>query len=152
MKIAAITDDGKTISAHFGRAEKCAVIEVEDGKIISQELRDKPGHAGEDHDHEHEHEHEHENEHEHEHMHLHVQQDSHHTGGSHHHGQHRFHEKLAVMEDCQVVLCRGMGNPAYEKLVQAGLEPILTDIVDIETAVQAYIDGTIIDNPRRRHK
>jgi predicted Fe-Mo cluster-binding NifX family protein len=36
--------------------------------------------------------------------------------GRHHHGQHRFHEKLVVMEDCQVVLCRGMGNPAYEKL------------------------------------
>jgi len=132
MKIAVITDDGKTISAHFGRAEKCAVIEVEDGKVVGQELRDKPGHAGGGHDHDHDH-------------------DDHH-GGSHHHGQHLFHEKLAVMEDCQVVLCRGMGNPAYEKLVQAGLQPILTDIVDMETAVQAYIAGTIIDNPRRRHK
>lgn len=134
MKVAVITDDGKTISAHFGRAQKCAVIEVEDGKVIGQELRDKPGHAG-GHNHEHDHGHAH----------------SHHHG-SHHHGQHRFHEKLAVMEDCQVVLCRGMGNPAYEKLVQAGLKPILTDIVDMETAVQAYLDGTIIDNPRRRHK
>ena len=138
MKIAAITDDGKIISAHFGRAEKCAVIEVEDGKVIGQELRDKPGHAGGGHDHDHEHDHNHDNHHNH--------------GGSHHHGQHRFHEKLAVMEDCQVVLCRGMGNPAYEKLVEAGLTPILTDIVDIETAVQAYIAGTITDNPRRRHK
>ena len=132
MKIAAITDDGKIISAHFGRAEKCAVIEVEDGKVIGQELRDKPGHAGGGHDHNHD--------------------DHHNHGGSHHHGQHRFHEKLAVMEDCQVVLCRGMGNPAYDKLVEAGLKPILTDIVDIETAVQAYIAGTITDNPRRRHK
>lgn len=129
MKIAAITDDGKTISAHFGHAEKCAVIEVEDGHVIGQELRDKPGRAGGDHDHDHDH-----------------------HGGSHHHGQHRFHEKLAVMEDCQVVLCRGMGNPAYDKLVQAGLKPILTDIVDIETAVQAYIVGTITDDPCRRHK
>ncbi|MCB9418728.1 MAG: dinitrogenase iron-molybdenum cofactor biosynthesis protein [Ardenticatenaceae bacterium] len=133
MKIAVITDDGKTISAHFGRAEKCAVIEVEDGNVVGRELRDKPGHAGGEHDHDHDHEHDHQ-------------------GGSHHHGQHRFHEKLAVMDDCQVVLCRGMGNPAYEKLVQAGLQPILTDIVDIETAVQAYLAGTIIDNPRRRHQ
>jgi hypothetical protein len=37
-------------------------------------------------------------------------------------------------------------------LVQAGLQPILTDIADMETAVQAYLVGTIIDNPRRRHK
>jgi hypothetical protein len=28
----------------------------------------------------------------------------------------------------------------------------LTDIGDMETAVQAYLDGAIIDNPRRRHK
>ena len=45
----------------------------------------------------------------------------------------------------------GWANPAYENLKQAGLKPITTDIKDIETAVQAYIDGTIIDNPRRRH-
>jgi predicted Fe-Mo cluster-binding NifX family protein len=128
MKIAVITDDGQTISAHFGRAGKCAVVEVEDDRVIGQELRDMPEHGGHDHDHDHDH------------------------GGSHHHGQHRFHEKLAVMEDCQVVLCRGMGNPAYEKLVQAGLQPILTDIVNVETAVQAYLAGTIIDNPRRRHQ
>ena len=146
MKIAAITDDGKTISAHFGRAEKCAVIEVKDGKIVGQELRDKPGHAGGEHDHDHEHDLEHDD------LQVHVHSPNHHHGGSQHHGQHRFHEKLAVMDDCQVVLCRGMGNPAYEKLVEAGLTPILTDIVDIETAVQAYIAGTITDNPRRRHK
>jgi hypothetical protein len=28
----------------------------------------------------------------------------------------------------------------------------LTDIVNVETAVQAYLAGTIIDNPRRRHQ
>jgi predicted Fe-Mo cluster-binding NifX family protein len=122
------------------------VIEVEDGKVVGQELRDKPGHAGGDHDHDHNHDHDQD------HLHVHVHNHDHHHGGSQHHGKHRFHEKLAVMEDCQVVLCRGMGNPAYEKLVQAGLEPILTDIVDIETAVQAYIDGNITHNPRRLHK
>jgi predicted Fe-Mo cluster-binding NifX family protein len=133
MKIAVITDDGQTISAHFGRAGKCAVIEVEEGQVLGQELRNMPEHGGGGHDHNHD-------DHDHDH------------GESHHHGQHRFHEKLAVMEDCQVVLCRGMGNPAYEKLVQAGLQPILTDIVDMEMAVQAYLAGTIIDNPRRRHQ
>lgn len=127
MKIAVMTDDGKTISVHFGRAGKCAVVEVEDGRIVGRELRDMPAHAAGDHDHDHNHH------------------------GGHHRGQHHFHEKLTVMEDCQVVLCRGMGNPAYDKLVAAGLKPILTDSVDVETAVQAYIDGTIIDNPRRRH-
>ena len=122
MKIAVVTDDGMKISAHFGRAQKCAVYEVVDGRIVARELRDKPGHS---HDHGHDHQHEH--------------------GGG------RFQQMFAVMSDCQVVLARGMGEPAYEKLMLAGVRPILTDIVDVETAVQAVLDGTIVDNPRRLH-
>ena len=45
MKIAAITDDGKTISQHFGRAPYYVVVTVEEGKIANFELRDKLGHA-----------------------------------------------------------------------------------------------------------
>jgi predicted Fe-Mo cluster-binding NifX family protein len=33
MKIAAITDDGRTISQHFGRASHYMVVTIEDGKI-----------------------------------------------------------------------------------------------------------------------
>ena len=44
VKIAAITDDGKTISQHFGRARHYLVFTVEDGRILQQELRDKAGH------------------------------------------------------------------------------------------------------------
>ena len=136
MKIAIVTDDGEKISAHFGSAQKCAVYEVVDGQIVGRELRDKPGHAhGHDHDHDH-------NAHHHNHQH----------GHDHQHGGHgRFQEKLAVMHDCQIVLARGMGHRAYENLQRAGLQPITTDIVDVETAVQAIINDTIVDNPRRRH-
>jgi hypothetical protein len=45
MKVACITDDGKTISAHFGRARHYAVLTVEDGRIVARELRDKLGHG-----------------------------------------------------------------------------------------------------------
>ena len=41
MKIAAITDDGKTISLHFGRAQQYLVATVENGQIVNRELRDK---------------------------------------------------------------------------------------------------------------
>ena len=44
MKIAAVTDDGKTISQHFGRASKYMVVTVENGEEIGRELRDKLGH------------------------------------------------------------------------------------------------------------
>ena len=45
MKVAAITDDGKTISQHFGRAPYYLVVTLDNGKIVARELRDKLGHA-----------------------------------------------------------------------------------------------------------
>ena len=45
MKIAAVSDDGVTISRHFGRAPMYVVVTVEDGTILSRENRDKMGHA-----------------------------------------------------------------------------------------------------------
>ena len=45
MKIAAITDDGKTISQHFGRAPYYMVISIEEGSVVGMELRDKMGHT-----------------------------------------------------------------------------------------------------------
>jgi predicted Fe-Mo cluster-binding NifX family protein len=44
MKIAAITEDGTTISQHFGRAPLYVVVTVEDGKIVNKETRNKAGH------------------------------------------------------------------------------------------------------------
>jgi len=159
MKIAVITDDNETISAHFGRARYCAVFELVDGALVSRELRDKPGHA----DHGHEHDHDHHHEHEHGHAHDRAQGDNHvqfhddspeHLARGHGHGHghdHHFQEKLAVMADCQVLLARGMGQPAYERLQAAGIEPLLVDEREIETAVQAYLAQTLTHNPRRLH-
>ena len=45
MKIAAVSEDGVTISQHFGRAPFYVVVTVEDGKIVSREKRDKMGRA-----------------------------------------------------------------------------------------------------------
>jgi len=140
MKIAAVTDDGKKISAHFGRATKYAVYTVEDGQIVARELRDKLGHrdfAGEEHhahDHEHSHDHNHEN--------------------GHGHGKHSAdkHQRMfAAILDCDVLLARGMGQGAYAGLDQAAITPILTDIADVETAVLAVIDGKIINHTERLH-
>jgi predicted Fe-Mo cluster-binding NifX family protein len=130
MKIVAVTDDGKTISAHFGRANKVAVYTIEDGQITNRELRDKVGH--DDHDHEHGHDHHH-----------------HDHGGGHGHG--RFREMLPVLSDCQILLARGMGRNAHQNLANAGIQAITTDITNIEEAVQAVINKTIADNPQRRH-
>jgi predicted Fe-Mo cluster-binding NifX family protein len=44
VKIAAVTDDGETISQHFGRARYYKVYVVDDGTITGREMRDKAGH------------------------------------------------------------------------------------------------------------
>jgi predicted Fe-Mo cluster-binding NifX family protein len=41
MKIAFITDDGKTISQHFGRASYYLVLIIEDEKETERQLREK---------------------------------------------------------------------------------------------------------------
>lgn len=131
MKIAAITEDGVTISRHFGRAPYYAVLTVEEGEIVKRELRDKLGHrqfAGQG---------THEDE-----------------GGRHGYGpgtQDR-HSRMAVaIADCDVLLCRGMGWGAYEAMKGYGIRPIVTDIAEIETAVQAYLGGEIEDLTERLH-
>lgn len=131
MKIAAITEDGITISQHFGRAPYYAVLTVENGEIVKREMRDKLGHA-------------------------HFVGEEEHTDASGRHGfgpgaEDRHARMAAAIADCQVLLCRGMGWGAHESMKQAGITPIVTDIAEIDVAVQAYLDGTIIDHREFLH-
>ena len=140
MKIAAVTDDGQTISAHFGRATKYAVYTVEDGQIVTQALRDKLGHRDFASEEQHEHSHDHDHDHNHE--------------NGHGHGKHsaeKHQQMFAAITDCDVLLARGMGQGAYKGLEQANIRPVLTDIADVETAVIAVIDGKIINHTERLH-
>jgi predicted Fe-Mo cluster-binding NifX family protein len=131
MKIAAITDDGTTISQHFGRAPYYTVLTIEDDQIVSREMRDKLGHR----------------------------QFVHEEGHLDDQGRHGFgpgsqdrHAAMAsAISDCDVLLCRGMGMGAYESMKQSGIETIVTDISNIEEAVQAYLDGTIVHGAGMLH-
>ena len=130
MKIAVVTDDHRTISAHFGRALYYEVFTIADGKITQREALPKPAHnqfANEPHDE---------------------------PGYTHGHGpaaESRHARMLVPIRDCQVLLTRGMGQGAFDNLKQAGIQPILTDIQEIEPAVKAYIDGQLQDHPERLH-
>lgn len=142
MKIAAISDDGKTISAHFGRARHYLVYTVEDGEIVDRELRDKAGHhefAGHEHHGGHEHDHDH-----------HGRDDP--RGHGFGRGAGRRHaQMISAIEDCDLLLARGMGQGAYLALQEANITPITTELKMIEDAVQAYLAGEIVDRPERRH-
>jgi len=132
MKIAAVTDDGKTISAHFGRATQYAVVTVEDGKVVEKELREKAGH----------------------HTFQAEGDEPHHQRGAHGFGQgagRRHTRMMEAIRDCQVLLARGMGQGAHVGLREAGIRPILTEIHEIDEAVQAVIDGSIVDREERLH-
>ncbi len=133
-KIAAVTEDGKTISQHFGRAPYYAVLTVEDGRIVGREMREKWGHAqvaG-------------------------RQAEEAHGSDTRGHGfdaaaQDRHSRMAATIGDCQVLLTRGMGAGAYQSLAQAGIRPMVTDIAGIDQAVQAYVEGRLVDHTERLH-
>ena len=149
LKIAAVTDDGRTISAHFGRARAYLVCTVDGGSVVAEELRDKAGHhtfaAGGDHDHGHDHAHDHDHAHGHGHD---------HPAGGHGTGAGAAARHAAMTEpirDCAVVLARGMGRGAYLALEQAGLEPFITTETSIADAVRAYARGELVNHTERLH-
>ncbi len=132
MKIASITDDGNTISQHFGRAQHYLVATVENGEIIGRELREKLGHAQ-------------------------FANDPHpvEKPGQPHGmdpASHNRHLQMAeAIADCEALLCRGMGMGAYESMKTRGIRPIVTDIASIDEAVMAYVEGRIVDLVERLH-
>jgi predicted Fe-Mo cluster-binding NifX family protein len=130
MKIAAITDDGKTISQHFGRAPYYLVVTLENGEIVNRELRNKLGHAR-----------------------FADQPHSREIPGQPHGmdaASHNKHVQMAeAIADCEALLCRGMGTGAYESMKALNIRPVVTDLPGIDEAVIAYAKGQIVDHTER---
>ena len=132
MKIAVVSDDGVTISQHFGRAPLYVVVTVAEGKVVNKETRDKAGHhtfaanpppdlaPGERHGYE-------------------VDSSVRHANMA---------ESIA---DCQVILAGGMGWGAYESMKRYNIEPVATDVENIDEAVQLYLEGTLPNQMERLH-
>jgi predicted Fe-Mo cluster-binding NifX family protein len=55
------------------------------------------------------------------------------------------------LRDCQVLISRGMGQPAFDRAISAGLDVVLTGEESIQTALQAYLQGTLETDMRRVH-
>ena len=132
MKVAVVSEDGTTISEHFGRAPLYVVLTVEDGKIISKETRAKTGHhtfAA--------------------HQHPDLTPSGRHGYDA---GSQVRHESMAeIISDCQVLLARGMGWGAYESMQNYNIKPIVTDVKSIDEAVQLYLDGKLTNLMERLH-
>ena len=132
MKIAAITDDSKTISQHFGRAPYYLVLTIEEGQVTQREMRNKLGHG--------------------QFQYLHSDSEQHGAGHGMDTASHDKHVSMAeAIADCKALLCGGMGMGAYESMRRLNITPIVTDMRDIEEAVQAFIDGRLIDHTEMLH-
>lgn len=132
MKIAVITEDGTTVSQHFGRAPYYLVVTVENGGVTSREKRNKAGH--------------------------HTFGAGGHPGTApgERHGfdagaQSRHAAMAQTIEDCQVLIAGGMGMGAYESLKSRGIETVVTDVEEIEEAVKLYLQGKLPNLMERLH-
>jgi predicted Fe-Mo cluster-binding NifX family protein len=132
MKIAVVTEDGATISQHFGRAPYYVVLTVEDGQVVGREQREKVAH-GHGHDHG---------------GHVAIEGQAHGFDAA----SQDVHGRMAApIFDCQLLLARGMGMGAFQNLVQAGIQVVITDVPVIDDAVAAYLAGTLTNHIERLH-
>ena len=135
MKIAIVSDDGQTISSHFGRAKNYIVVSCEQDNITERKTIPKIDFCHSSNRHRGRHEH---------------RSDT--RGNGFGRRSKVSHEKLfEYIKDCDILLSRGMGHVAYLDLQQLGIKPIITDIEDIDTAIQAVMVDTIIDHVEKLH-
>lgn len=132
MKIAAVTEDGTTISQHFGRAPLYEVTTIEDGKVVHKETRDKTGH------------------------HTFAAHDEPDLAHGQKHGcgagaQMRHSSMAETITDCQVLIAGGMGWGAYESLKSRNINPVVTDVKNIEDAVNLFLQGKLPNLMERLH-
>ena len=121
MKIAFVTDDGKNISRHFGRAPFFLVIEVVNGEVKGRELRSKVGHRE-----------------------FHGEEGS----GSAGHGfgplADKKHEAmLKAALDCDVIIAGGMGYGAYKFFTSKGKKVIVTEETEVDRALTLMLEGRL---------
>jgi predicted Fe-Mo cluster-binding NifX family protein len=131
--IAIATDDGTTVSSHFGRARFYEVLNFSDGKVTKRERREKAGHhsfgsAETSH--------------------------THHDDGQHNleEHNHRHQTMVSPVLDCQAVVVRGMGQGAVEHLRRSNLLPILTGLHTIEEVIGAVATESLDNDPQRIHQ
>jgi len=118
MKIAIASEDGVSLSNHFGRCRSFLVYEVDGGKVAGPEVRTNgftafakgecDGQEG------------------------------------HSHAPHSHADMVAALQDCQVVLCGGMGWRAAEELQARGIKPLVVKFPGPPAeAVAAYLAGSL---------
>ena len=135
MKIAVVSDDGTSISRHFGRATMYVVLTVENGLIIKREkrLRTSLGrgdcHNGSLLD-------------------CQALSQNHESSG---HALIKHHHMTEAIADCEVIIAGGMGYGAYASLKSRHMETVITDQESIDKAISLFLDGNLLDLKEKLH-
>ena len=135
MKIAIVSDDGQTVSQHFGRARTFAVLTVEDGVIVSREMRDKfAPHSQPDRQ-------------------PHEDDDDGIPGvrGTSTAAQGKHTQMFAAISDCTALIAGGMGRGAYDHAGALGIRPVVTSLRDADAAAVECEAGRLVDEAARLH-
>jgi predicted Fe-Mo cluster-binding NifX family protein len=121
MKIAIASNEGRSISSHFGRTRGFMIYEIEDNKVKEKQYRENifTGHA----------------------------RGHHHEQGNTHQGIHHHGAILRALSDCQVVISQGMGSRLYEELRSNGIEAFIVNEQDVDKAVNLYLQNNLQNHP-----
>ena len=119
MKIAIPTNDGTSISEHFGRSAAFLIFEAENGQIKNHEMKTNGQ------------------------QHTHAQGSCGHDSAGH--AQHSHQGILSALDGCEIVICAGMGQRAAEALKANGINQIVfTTPGSAEDAVSTFLAGKLI--------
>lgn len=118
MRIAVASDDGVSIAGHFGRCAGFVIFDIADQKAIKVEQRQNSG------------------------GHHHSQGDC--APHDHENANHGHESFLIALQDCQAVICRGMGRRAVADLAAKGISPaIITEDISAHEAAELYAGGRL---------
>ncbi len=119
MRIAVPTNDGVSISRHFGRSAEFLFFDVEDKAITARATRSNAGQHSSD------------------------------AGHAHRqcceHGEHSHAGVLSTLADCETVICSGIGDGAARALQARGVKIILVQPGLAEEAVSAWLAGALAE-------
>jgi len=119
MRIAVASDNGHDISAHFGRCSQFIIFEVENGAAKRVEDRSNAFSA-----------------------HARGNCESGHGQGES--GHHSHQDLVAALQDCQAVICHGMGRRAVADLITAGIKPVFAgQDISAQEAAGLYARGEL---------
>lgn len=125
MKIAFASDNGRNISAHFGRAEFYVIVEIGDGREQTRRLVSKESTS------------------------CNCSHEEGHAHSTHEDGKHK--AIFEPIKDCQVLIAGGMGRGAFLRLQKMGLQAMLTAHEAIEDALADFMAGRLTHFPNRIH-